>query len=248
MLRIRDKYNYASPSPFTPARFNISFAPTFDAAPSNMVQKNLVPHHEGRKPAGSCQTSRPAALLNKFPYREDTVFAYFWEADYEGTLRHYHGDYPAWLSRIAATAPTHSMSTTPSSASTTHLVSALLRSELLKPYVRDTWERYIHHEKLGEANPFSIRAIARAMSAHQHTVYGLEIPPQVLTSSCYLDIQLAPDRPEVFTLNALHPVQYRGLYPRALPAVQSNKAPLFPRAGVFFISSFSVLKINRAPS
>lgn len=73
--------------------------------------------------------------------------------------------------------PIPSMSTTPLSDSTTHLVSALLRSELLEPYVRDIWERYIHHEKLGEANPFSIRAIARAISAHQHTVYGLEIPP-----------------------------------------------------------------------
>ena len=155
------------------------------------------------------------------------------------------------------------MPTTPSSASTTHLVSALLRSELLEPYVRDTWERYIHHEKLGEANPFSIRAIARAISANQHTVYGLEIPPhkykdrvrraitgehisgetidlfsetfgfdertqkalhkaaaqgfddsetvqflrtspQVLTSSCYLDIQLDPAAPGTFTLNATY--------------------------------------------
>lgn len=155
------------------------------------------------------------------------------------------------------------MSTTPHSDSTTQLVSALLRSELLEPYVRDTWERYIHHEKLGEANPFSIRAIARAISAHQHTVYGLEIPPhkykdrvrraitgehissetidlfsetfgfdertqktlhkaatqgfddsetvqflrtnpQVLTSSCYLDIQLDPAAPGDFTLNATY--------------------------------------------
>lgn len=125
------------------------------------------------------------------------------------------------------------------------------------------WERYVHHEKLGEANPFSIRAIARAMSAHQHTVYGLEIPPhkykdrvrraitgehissetidllsetfgfdertrktlhkaatqgfddsetvqflrtnpQVLTSSCYLDIQLDPTDPGIFTLHATY--------------------------------------------
>ncbi|WP_237198640.1 hypothetical protein [Rothia nasimurium] len=155
------------------------------------------------------------------------------------------------------------MSSSSGTDSTTHLVSSLLRSELLEPYVRDVWERYVHHEKLGEANPFSIRAIARAMSAHQHTVYGLEIPPhkykdrvrraitgehissetidllsetfgfdertrktlhkaatqgfddsetvqflrtnpQVLTSSCYLDIQLDPTDPGVFTLHATY--------------------------------------------
>ncbi|MDY6052111.1 MAG: hypothetical protein SPI83_06875 [Rothia sp. (in: high G+C Gram-positive bacteria)] len=155
------------------------------------------------------------------------------------------------------------MSSTPTSDSTTHLVSSLLRSELLEPYVRETWERYVHHEKLGESNPFSIRAIARAISAHQHTVYGLEIPPykykdrvrraitgehissetidlfsetfsfdertqkalhkaatqgfddsetlqflrnnpQVLTSSCYLDILLDPADLEAFTLNATY--------------------------------------------
>lgn len=59
----------------------------------------------------------------------------------------------------------------------TPLASALLRNELLEPYVRAVWERYLHQEVLGEANPFSIRAISRAISAHQHALYGLEVAP-----------------------------------------------------------------------
>lgn len=60
---------------------------------------------------------------------------------------------------------------------TLKLTSALLRAELLKPYTRKVWEPFVHHEKLNESSPFSIRAIARAISAHQQVTYGLDLAP-----------------------------------------------------------------------
>lgn len=77
---------------------------------------------------------------------------------------------------MPAEAPTFLSAHTGSSS--VQLTSALLRAELLEPYAREVWERFVHHENLGETNPFSIRAIARAMSAHQHATYGLEVSPQ----------------------------------------------------------------------
>ncbi|WP_421083509.1 hypothetical protein [Rothia nasimurium] len=57
--------------------------------------------------------------------------------------------------------------------------STYLRAELLEPGPRSIWEPYLHQERLKESNPFSIRAIARAMSAYQEDTYGLHISPSV---------------------------------------------------------------------
>ncbi|WP_237200560.1 hypothetical protein [Rothia nasimurium] len=57
--------------------------------------------------------------------------------------------------------------------------STFLRAELLEPGPRAIWEPYLHQERLKESNPFSIRAIARAMSAYQEDTYGLHISPSV---------------------------------------------------------------------
>lgn len=100
MLREREKYNYASLGPFTPARFNVSLALTFDAEPANMVQKIWSHTMKDESLLEVVELPSQQHYSMSFPIAEDTVFAYFWDSDYEGAIRYYHGDDPAWLSRL----------------------------------------------------------------------------------------------------------------------------------------------------
>lgn len=105
MLRKREKFNYASLGPFTPARFNTSMALTFDAPPTNMHQKIWS---QAMRDENLLEVIKLPAQLRysmSFPIAEDTVFAYFWESDHDGAVRHYHGDGPAWLSRLTPADP-----------------------------------------------------------------------------------------------------------------------------------------------
>lgn len=104
LLELEDR-NYASLGPFTPARFNVSLALTFDAEPSNMVQKIWSHTMKNESLLEVVELPSQQRYSMSFPIAEDTVFAYFWDADYEGAIRHYHGDDPAWLSRLTPADP-----------------------------------------------------------------------------------------------------------------------------------------------
>ncbi|MBF0807091.1 hypothetical protein E4U03_00415 [Rothia nasimurium] len=105
MLLEQEKCSYASLGPFTPARFNISLALTFDAEPSNMVQKIWSHTMKDESLLEVVELPSQQRYSMSFPIAEDTVFAYFWDSDYEGAIRHYHGDDPAWLSRLTPADP-----------------------------------------------------------------------------------------------------------------------------------------------
>lgn len=64
------------------------------------------------------------------------------------------------------------------STDSVELTSALLQAELLEPYAKEVWHRFVHHKTFLDRGSLSIRAIARAISAHQRDRYGHNVSPQ----------------------------------------------------------------------
>lgn len=106
MLVEQEKFNYASLGPFTPARFNTSLALTFDAPPTNMHQKIWSHTMSDQNLMEVIELPAQLRYSMSFPITEDTIFAYFWECNYEGAIRHYHGNDPSWLSRLTTNTTT----------------------------------------------------------------------------------------------------------------------------------------------
>ncbi|MDY3048423.1 MAG: hypothetical protein SOR40_01430 [Rothia sp. (in: high G+C Gram-positive bacteria)] len=105
LLRERDDEHYTSLGPFSPARFNTSMILTFDRPPQNMRQKfwNQKMHEE--RLIEDIPLPSQARYSATFPMIEDTVFAFSWEADSAGAIRHYHGQDPSWLSLLDSSSP-----------------------------------------------------------------------------------------------------------------------------------------------
>lgn len=100
VLKDLDLQNSVILGPFTPARFNLTLAMSFDAPPTgvhrkiwsySMADENLVEDIE--------MPSLPYYSMS-YPIAEDTVFAYFWDTHYREAVLHYHGDDPVWLATL----------------------------------------------------------------------------------------------------------------------------------------------------
>lgn len=59
-----------------------------------------------------------------------------------------------------------------------HLTSTILYSALLDEKSRNVWEPYAKRKEYGRNSALPVRAIARSMSAYEHSTYGLKFSPQ----------------------------------------------------------------------
>ncbi|MDO4898364.1 MAG: hypothetical protein Q3965_03550 [Rothia sp. (in: high G+C Gram-positive bacteria)] len=68
------------------------------------------------------------------------------------------------------------MTTATTTNSSVQLAASLLRTALLEPEAKKIWKKHLLSENFGEDRSFSVRAIARAIHAHQERTYGLASP------------------------------------------------------------------------